>query len=51
MEEIGQVDEVVAIFGVGIGDDFVVWEGKTENIAVDYDDCFWRSTIADDVGV
>lgn len=51
LEKIGQVDEVVAIFGVGIGDEFVVRKREAEDVAVDDDDCFWRNLIADDVRI
>ena len=51
LEEIGKIDEVVTAFGVSISDEFVVWEGETEDIAVDYYGCLGRGTIADYVGI
>lgn len=46
MEEIWEIDQIVSTFGVGICDDFVVGEVEAEDVAVDYDDCFWGGSIA-----
>lgn len=50
-EEVGHVDEVLAGFGVGVGDEFVVDEAVGEDIGVEDDDRAGVGAVAGDVGL
>ena len=50
VEEVGEVDEVLAGGGVGVGEELVVGEVEAEDVGVDDDDAARGGAGADGVG-